>query len=305
MYTYSIIIPHKNIPGLLERCLDSIPVREDIQIIIIDDNSDPEVVDFSKFPGLERQNTEVYFTKEGKGAGYARNEGLKKAKGKWLLFADADDFYNSGFLKETDKYKETDNDIIYFLANSIDSNTLKPAERHLYLIKTREKYNKKARYNEKEAKNELVYKNWEAWAKMFRKDFIEKNNLFFEETKIGEDALFAIRAGELSDKYTVDDFPLYCITYRADSLCFTIDDEYDFDERFEAKIRINRYLINAGKHKFRSDLDEDILMAYNYGGIQKMREAIDTARKNANKIHLKTYIKYIRLYLNSLHVAST
>lgn len=36
---YSIIIPHKNSAGLLQRCLDSIPQRDDIQIIIIDDNS--------------------------------------------------------------------------------------------------------------------------------------------------------------------------------------------------------------------------------------------------------------------------
>lgn len=39
---YSIIIPHKNIPHLLQRCLKSIPRRKDVQIIIVDDNSDPE-----------------------------------------------------------------------------------------------------------------------------------------------------------------------------------------------------------------------------------------------------------------------
>ena len=61
---YSIIIPHKNSPLLLERCLESIPIRDDLQIIIVDDNSDPEVVNFSKFPGLDRLNTEVYFTKD-------------------------------------------------------------------------------------------------------------------------------------------------------------------------------------------------------------------------------------------------
>ena len=38
MINYSIIIPHKNIPDLLQRCLDSIPRREDVQIID-DDNS--------------------------------------------------------------------------------------------------------------------------------------------------------------------------------------------------------------------------------------------------------------------------
>ena len=35
---YSIIIPHKNSAILLKRCLDSIPQRNDIEIIVVDDN---------------------------------------------------------------------------------------------------------------------------------------------------------------------------------------------------------------------------------------------------------------------------
>lgn len=57
-------------PRLLERCLCSIPTWDEIQIIIIDDNSNSESVDFSHFPGNGRKNTEILFTKEGKGAGY-------------------------------------------------------------------------------------------------------------------------------------------------------------------------------------------------------------------------------------------
>ena len=38
-YTYTIIIPHKNIPLLLQRCLDSVPLRNDVQIIVVDDGS--------------------------------------------------------------------------------------------------------------------------------------------------------------------------------------------------------------------------------------------------------------------------
>ena len=53
---YSIIIPHKNIPALLQRCLDSIPSREDIQIIVVDDNSSSTEVNFTKFPGNNRKD---------------------------------------------------------------------------------------------------------------------------------------------------------------------------------------------------------------------------------------------------------
>ena len=93
MINYSIIIPHKNIPYLLQRCIDSIPYRDDVQIIVIDDNSDPTIVDFSNFPGCNRPQVEIYFTKDGRGAGYARNVGLQHVKEKWVLFADADDLF--------------------------------------------------------------------------------------------------------------------------------------------------------------------------------------------------------------------
>lgn len=51
---YSIIIPHYNVPELLQRCLNSIPNLPSFQIIIVDDCSDGKIVDFRCFPGMER-----------------------------------------------------------------------------------------------------------------------------------------------------------------------------------------------------------------------------------------------------------
>ena len=91
--TFSIIIPHKEIPDLLMRCLQSIPVSEDIQVIVVDDNSADADTYLERYPELSRPYLEFIRTTKGGGAGYARNVGLEHAKGKWLLFADADDFY--------------------------------------------------------------------------------------------------------------------------------------------------------------------------------------------------------------------
>ena len=52
IYNYTIIIPHKNTTDLLRKCIDSIPKRNDVQVIIVDDNSDADKVDFEHFPGL-------------------------------------------------------------------------------------------------------------------------------------------------------------------------------------------------------------------------------------------------------------
>ena len=42
MIYYSFIIPHHNTPDLLKRLIDSIPQREDIEVIVVDDNSDED-----------------------------------------------------------------------------------------------------------------------------------------------------------------------------------------------------------------------------------------------------------------------
>ena len=44
---YSIIIPHKNSPDLLKRCLESIPDRTDIQVVVVDDNSSSAIIDWN------------------------------------------------------------------------------------------------------------------------------------------------------------------------------------------------------------------------------------------------------------------
>lgn len=116
---YSIIIPHKNSTVLLERCLKSIPCRKDVQVIVVDDNSENQEELNAVVGGFSQ--VELILT-QGGGAGHARNEGLKYIRGKWVLFADADDFYNKNAFSILDNYINSDNDVIYFFANSLDVN---------------------------------------------------------------------------------------------------------------------------------------------------------------------------------------
>ena len=59
MITYSIIIPNRNNHELLNRLLNSIPIREDIQIIIVDDQSDDSYL--NEYPGMLRSNVKIIF----------------------------------------------------------------------------------------------------------------------------------------------------------------------------------------------------------------------------------------------------
>lgn len=90
---YSIIIPHYKSIDSLAKCIHSIPDREDIQVIIVDDNSGIEKSVFESSCLKNRQNVLVIYEQQNNGAGHARNVGLREAKGNWILFADADDYF--------------------------------------------------------------------------------------------------------------------------------------------------------------------------------------------------------------------
>jgi glycosyltransferase involved in cell wall biosynthesis len=240
---YTIIIPHKNIPHLLQRCLDSIPYRGDIQIIVVDDNSDLDVVGFESFPGLGRENTEVYFTKEGKGAGYARNIGLSKAKGKWILFADADDFFHKDFIVKCDEYKNANYDIIYFNTDTVESDTLKHIKsRHAYLENWLQKRDVKS----------LRYRSAVPWGKMIKWDLIVKNHIVFNEIEVANDMWFSCRIGYFAKNVAADLYPLYCATVRSNSLYYHATRERRII-RFNECLRVNAFLYDIGERKYREE----------------------------------------------------
>lgn len=215
MITYSIIIPHKNIPYLLRRCLDTIPKQEDIQIIVVDDNSDPNQVDFSTFPGTGELYTEVYFTKVGGGAGYARNVGLKRAKGEWIIFVDADDFLTENALMLMRKYHNSDCDIIYFTNRSVYSEDIKRSAQ-------REHNNPRVfnylRASSLVAEGQLKYGFPEPWGKMIRTSLIQGNDIYFEESIVDDDYRFSLDIGYAAKKITAEKESLCVVTYREHSL---------------------------------------------------------------------------------------
>ena len=211
MINYSIIIPHKNIPDLLQRCLDSIPRRDDIQIIIVDDNSNPQKVDFENFPGLGDPCVEVYFTKEGKGAGYARNVGLKYAKGKWLFFADSDDTYTSSFSKFLTDSKDLVADVVYFKANLINNDVSKSPFFLMNYYITQYLYHGGAL-------SDVKFGAWEPWNRMISRQLVVQNNILFDEIPSSNDKMFSLKVGEFAERVIVIEQYLYNYILRKNSI---------------------------------------------------------------------------------------
>jgi glycosyltransferase involved in cell wall biosynthesis len=241
IYNYSIIIPHKNIPALLQRCLDSIPKRDDIQVIIVDDTSDSEIVDFENFPGLNNLNTEVVFTKEGKGAGYARNIGISKANGKWLSFIDADDFFNPSISDAFEKYKDSVADIVCFGMTSVNSDDITQQS-------TRDNYVKR-KFDEARLSHSMDiirFNHGIVPGRFIKLDLIKQCGAKYQETMYRNDTLFAVQIGCNAQRIILDDMPIYCYTYRNNSTIEIINQEA-IRVRFFVSKSVMKYLRKQGK----------------------------------------------------------
>lgn len=222
MYNYSIVIPHHNCPELLKRLIDSVPTRDDIQIIVVDDASDPKVVDFSKFVFPTNKNIELYQVNksESKWGGHARNVGIEHATGKWLLFADSDDFYTKEAFGILDKYIESDFDVVYYNCQSVNSKTLEPANRTNEINCFIDNYLKDS---SRENLERLKYNAHEPWNKLISHSFLKKYGIRFEEVKKANDILFTFMVGFFAQKTAVEADYVYVCTYRDESVTYSIN----------------------------------------------------------------------------------
>lgn len=232
---FSIIIPHKNTPTLLQRCIDSIPNRKDIQIIVVDDNSDAASIQKLKRIIQAYNYIEVYFSEKSLGAGHARNIGLQHALGKWLLFADSDDFYNPCFEKRIDHYLYSRFDLIIFSASSVNSTTFTPAKRNEMIKEYHDIYKQDPQ------RGEILLKYYftENWAKMYKAELIMKNDITFDETYNTNDYMFSVKAAYYARFIHEDDSEIYCITVRENSLTGQYDTSLnDIMIRYGVSLRV-------------------------------------------------------------------
>lgn len=240
MHIFSIIIPHHDIPALLQRCLDSIPDVPEVQVIVVDDNSSSQKMDFEHFPGLDRKNTLCILDKDGGGAGHARNIGLRHADGKWLVFADADDFFTKDAFHILDSHKDDPYDILLFKADSVNSDDLSPADRFADLNDAIDD----ALAGKTDNKTVILSRPGPV-CKMFRRTYIQQKDIWFDEIMASNDLMFVFKATcwAEANAVAVFDETLYTVTTRRGSLVEerkTNPDNYLC--RMEVQIRRNKFL---------------------------------------------------------------
>lgn len=240
MYNLSIIIPHYNSIPSLEKLLNSIPTKNDIQIIVVDDKS---TVGIDKLNSVIRkyQKGNIIFLKNKtdlKGAGVCRNIGLEVAEGKWILFADADDYFINNFYSVVSSFFETDYDVVFFKPTSIEIDTGKKSDRHVQYEKIIENYKKTKSLK---AETYLRYDFVVPWSKLIKRETIIKHNIKFDETLASNDVMFSTKLGHIMEKFCVSDEIIYCVTRNKGSLTMNLNKRIYFD-RLSVFIEYYNYL---------------------------------------------------------------
>ena len=206
----SIIIPAFNAAHYINRCLDSIFVNGGldkislglIETIVVDDCSkDYTSTIVEKYRDTYNlPNLRLIRHSKNLQQGAARNTGLKKAKGIYIWFVDADDIIMPGFLSILqDSNFLSGIDVFQFNALAEDMNGNHISEEFLpeTIIAV-----SGVDYLEYEANIRYENRIRATWSKWYRREYLIHNNLFFQEGVYWEDVIHTLKCIYLSTKFT-------------------------------------------------------------------------------------------------------
>ena len=206
MTKVSVIIPVYNAEKYLGKCLESLlsQTLQEMEIICVDDGSSdgsPEIL--KRFQ--ERDGRVRILTQENQYAGAARNNGMKEAQGEYLLFLDADDFFENTLLEKVyNQGKKMEADIVLFGAKQYNDKTgiVSPAAWYF----KRDALPKENPFSGKTENTDVFALVTPApWTKLFRREFVEKQGLSFQGLQNSNDVYFVLMALALAEKITYVD----------------------------------------------------------------------------------------------------
>lgn len=189
---FSIIIPVFNCEKYILKCVNSIlnQDNDNLEIILVDDGSTDKSRKICDDLSNEYQNV-IVIHKDNTGVSDSRNVGISIAKGKYILFSDADDYFENNYFKEINKIisKYSDIELINFAFYSDVNNEFDVISSDI--IKYKSKYYK----SKKELKRDFV-DLWDSamlynvWNKVYLKKIIDENDVKFPNMYFGEDIEF-------------------------------------------------------------------------------------------------------------------
>lgn len=208
MAQVSVIIPVYNIEQHLCQCLDSVAGQTltDMEIICVDDGStdkSPEIL--ADYAGKDSRFQIV--TQSNGGPGVARNTGLARATGEYLIFLDSDDWFEPDFLaRMVERAETTGADITICRAVEFDTGTGKELPSDWMLKK---KYLPDETFSPAEIRKHIFQftYGW-PWDKLYRTNFVKRFGLCYPPLPNSEDLVFVFQSLALAGRISVELDPL-------------------------------------------------------------------------------------------------
>ncbi len=208
MIDVSIIVPIFNKERFLKDCLDSLinQTYKNIEIICINDGSTDHSLDILR-DYADKDDRLIIISQENKGAGNARNTGIKIATGRYLQFLDADDFFELDMLE--DMVKQADEkkaDIV--ICNALEYNEeTKIEEAHRWLNVQDLKLDV---FSYHDVENIFNITTSSVWNKLYKKELIIDNEIWYQEIPSNNDTAFSVITLLLAKRITyVDKFYIH------------------------------------------------------------------------------------------------
>lgn len=213
----SIIVPVYQAESFLEKSVETIlkQTLENIEILLIDDGSTDKSGLICDQLSNRDPRIKVIHKKNG-GQSSARNAGIELATGKYIGFMDNDDFLYPEMCQKlydnAEKYQTEISAGSFVTANEAGIRSHENQSKRIYIYD-----NKKAveEYLSREIMDIYV------WTKLYRKDFLDKYHIRFEEGRSDEDWLFNHTAMTSATKVVMEDTPIYLYIERKASTCRT------------------------------------------------------------------------------------
>ena len=258
----SVIIPIYNVEEYIEDTLNSLlnqTIIKDMEILMIDDGSfDGSRYIIEKY-SLDYENFYAYH-KENEGPGIARNLGIDLAKGEYIHFLDSDDYVLPNTYERTYEIAKNNNSDFLSLFgvrmrryNITDSYIYNNAFKNIIGTIDSAKL---------EDMPELI---WDTFVtnKLYKKEFLEKNNLkFIKEKKYYEDVIFALGAYGLAEKISLTKDIFYYWRKRENSN-FSITQQYSDINNFKDRINmINLCYEIAENANFNDDIKNELFFRW-------------------------------------------
>ena len=173
----SIIIPFNNGKKYLKNCLNNITAisYNDYEIVLVDDFSNDNFEEIA----TKYKKTKYHYTAEkSRGVGNARNIGIKKAKGKYIMFLDVDDTIDKELLKNLKNYMNKDVEMIKYKMKIIGKKEIYADGPIFDVINGEEGFNKLC-FKDKYLDSPCLY--------LIKKELFERTGLKFEKNVYHED----------------------------------------------------------------------------------------------------------------------